>query len=272
MVILVNYLKLVVVFSNNKLYILPIKPIIMIEYVLLGIIQGIFEWIPISSEGVISLTSQLLIKGTNPVDIAIFLHLGTLLAVMVYFWKDWLAVLTLKNKPLFRFLFISTIISLLVGYPVYSIIKDTTIGAALLLVTGVGLLFTSYFHRKKMYSKVSKTNLAIITGCLQGLSVIPGLSRSGSTIFGLSLGDLSPSEVLKYSYMMSAPVVLASAAFVYIQNPSLINGWPSLISGFVIGLLSLSFITRISKKINFSVFALVFAILCLIGAGIGFLL
>ena len=244
----------------------------MIEYIILGVIQGIFEWIPISSEGIISLTSQILIKDINPLDLAIFLHLGTLLAVILYFWKDWIAVLTFKDKPLFRFLLISTIISLIIGYPVYSIIKNAAIGATLLLVTGIGLLFTSYFHKLKISPNLSETNLAVITGCLQGLSVIPGLSRSGSTIFGLSLGKLSPPDVLKYSYMMSDPVVLASAIFVYLKNPTLNSGWPSLISGFIIGLLSLSFITKVSKKINFSTFALVFAILCLIGAGISFLI
>ena len=66
----------------------------------MGIIQGIFEWIPVSSEGIVALSSQFFSLNANPVNTAIFLHLGTLLAVMIYFWKDWKGILALKN-PIF---------------------------------------------------------------------------------------------------------------------------------------------------------------------------
>lgn len=236
----------------------------MFDYIFLGVIQGVFEWIPISSEGVIALISQYLIKDVNALDMAIFLHLGTLFSVLIYFWKDWVNVLMFKRKRLFCFLFISTIFSLIVGFVFYNLIKGIIIGNFLLFITGTGLLLTSYFHKSKKNFNLSFNNLAIVTGVLQGLSVIPGLSRSGSTIFGLSLGKLKPREILKISYMMSVPVVLASSFYLILKEPILVVGWPSLVSSFIVGLISLHFLIRVIEKVNFYKFTLIFGILCYI--------
>ena len=245
----------------------------MLDNILLGTLQGIFEWIPISSEGIVALCSKFLIEDVNFIDIAIFLHLGTLFAVLVYFRKDWKEVFTLRDKTLLRFLIIATVISLGIGFLAYNMVSRITLGAGLLLIMGIGLLFTSFLQRKGKTFDLSLDRLALITGALQGLSVIPGLSRSGSTIFGLSLSKINPTEILKYSYMMSAPVVLASSSYLMIKNPALISdGWISLIFSFLIGLISLHFLIKISQRINFSKFALIFGILCLFGAAIGFVL
>lgn len=242
----------------------------MWHYIFLGILQGLFEWIPISSEGVVALVSQFLLKEAHPVNVALFLHLGTLFAILVYFRKDWKEVLMLRNTQLARFLIISTPFSLVVGYPLYRVVKDVAVGNSLLVVTGLGLLLTAYFQKTKKSLKIDFNKLAVITGFLQGLSVIPGFSRSGSTIFGLSLGKLALSEILKTSYMMSVPVVLASSLYLFLDSPSLaIKGWPSLISSFLVGLLSLHFLINLSRKIDFFKFALIFSLLCFLGAALG---
>jgi len=180
----------------------------------------------------------------------------------------------LKNPKLLKFLIVSSIISLAIAYPIYKTIKEVSVGSGLLMLTGFGLLVTSYFHnsRKSFNLNFDKGmfRISLVAGILQGLAVIPGLSRSGSTIFGLSLGNFSPRQILKISYMMSAPIIIVSSIFLIISDPLLIEGWPSLITSFLIGIISLNFIMRISEKINFSVFALIFAIFCFIGAGIGF--
>jgi len=245
----------------------------MWSYIFLGILQGIFEWIPISSEGVVALASKFFLKITEPVDLALFLHLGTLFAVLWYFRKDWENVLTLKDVKLIRFLIIATVISLIIGYPLYKMVKGMPVGNSLLIVMGFGLLGTAYFHKTKRISEINFNKLAIITGLLQGLSVIPGLSRSGATVFGLSLGRLTPQETLKISYMMSAPVVLALSFYLFLTNPTIIfETWPSLIFSFLVGILTLHFLMKISEKINFFKFALFFSLLCFLGAVIGFLL
>ncbi len=246
-------------------------------YIIIGILQGIFEWVPISSEGIVALASQYLIKGVKPVDMAIFLHLGTLLAVLIYFRKDWKEVLLFRNKKLLYFLTLTTFVSLGVGFILYNLISTLFLGTLLLVLVGFGLIMTSFLHKtrenkeKETKSKLSFQNIAILSGLLQGLAVIPGLSRSGSTIFGLSLGKLSPQQILKLSYMMSAPVILASSAYLVLKNPVLITGWPALISSFVFGIGTLHILMKYSQKINFYKFTLFFGLLCLVGAVISIL-
>lgn len=244
----------------------------MLDYIILGILQGIFEWLPISSEGIVALTSHFLIKDLNPVDVALFLHLGTLVAVLIYFRKDWIKVLTFKDNKLLKFLTITTIISLVIGFPIYLLMKSLVAGASLLIIMGFGLLFTAYFHKSKRKLNLKSNKLAIISGLLQGLAVIPGLSRSGSTIFGLSLGKLKPEQILKISYMMSAPIIVAASLFIIIKEPTILQGWPAIISSFIFGILTLSILMKLAKKINFFYFALVFAILCFVGGIISFLI
>lgn len=242
----------------------------MLDYIILGVIQGIFEWIPISSQGVVAIVSQFLIKEVHPLEMALFLHLGTFFAVLVYFRKNWFEILKLRDLALLRFLLISTIVSGVVGFSLYNnLVKSITMGNSLLAVTGFGLLLTAYFHKAKKISGINFNKLAVIAGILQGLAVIPGLSRSGATIFGLSLGKLNPGEILKISYMMSAPAVLAMSGFLFIKNPTLISeGWPALVFSFLAGFLALGFLLKIAAKIDFFKFALIFAFFCFLGAGL----
>lgn len=244
----------------------------IIIFLFLGALQGIFEWIPISSEGVVSLAGNFFIKNFNIVDFALFLHLGTLAACVVYFWKDIKEILVLKNKKLLYFLIISTVVSLIVGFPLYKIVREITMGNFLLILVGIGLLFTSFFHQKRNFFEISFDKLAILVGFLQGLAVIPGLSRSGATIFGLSFSKLKPETILKISYLMSVPVVFASSFYLVLENKNIVfRFWPAMISSFLIGLLTLKILISFSQKINFSKFALIFAILCFLGAMLNFL-
>jgi undecaprenyl-diphosphatase len=243
------------------------------NYLILGAIQGIFEWLPISSEGVLSLASSFLINGVNPIDVALFLHLGTLLAVLIYFRKDWINLLLLKDIKTLKFLIIVTVISLIIGYPLYNAIQGVVIGNSILFLVGFGLLGTAFVNKKKKVLKVKERKLALISGILQGLSVIPGLSRSGSTIFGLSLGKEDPSEILKLSYMMSVPVVAASSLYLFLKDPQLFSdGWLALVSAFIVGLLSLHILIKISSKIDFFKFAIFFSVLCFAGGIVGLII
>ena len=235
----------------------------MIEYIILGIIQGIFEWIPISSEGVVALAANGF--NLNALDTALFLHLGTLFAIVVYFYKDWIKVLTFKDKKLLKFLFIATIFSVIIGGLLYNMI-NVVIGPALLLLTGIGLLFTAFFHKSKKKFNISENWLAIIVGAIQGLAVIPGLSRSASTIFGLSLKKEDPQEILRYSYMMSVPMIFVGSIYLIIKNPSFsLSMFPGLIAAFIVGLITLKIIFKLSSKIDFFKFAIGFSILCFVG-------
>lgn len=245
-----------------------------IEYILLGILQGIFEWLPISSEGVVALTSSYLIKDLNAVDVAIFLHLGTFFAVMIYFWKDWLNLLMFKNNKLLKYLIITTIISGVIGFFIYDFAKTIVMGGGILLLMGFGLLLTSYFQSKEINFRLNKKYSSLLVGILQGFSAIPGISRSGSTIFGLSFFEKDPVVILKISYLLSAPIVLGSSLYLFIKEPSMVYDgmWLSLVFSFVFGILTLKILLDFAQKINFSKFTLVFGILCILGGIINYLI
>lgn len=245
----------------------------MWEYILLGALQGIFEWIPVSSEGVVAIFSNYLVKDFNSVDLALFLHLGTVLAVIVYFWRDWINLALFKDKEFLRFFIIVTFISGTLGFFVYKMARDVSMGSGLLALTGLGLLLTSWFQKKNIKLNINKDLSSIIVGLLQAISAIPGVSRSGSTVFGLSLTENNPTEILKKSYIISVPVVLGSSLYLYLDNPTIASSsWIAVVFSFIFGIISLKLLLDFSKKVNFSKFTLIFGILCLIGALFQFLM
>ncbi|MFZ3057813.1 MAG: undecaprenyl-diphosphate phosphatase [Minisyncoccales bacterium] len=244
----------------------------MWDYILLGFLQGVFEWIPVSSEGVVAIFSNYLIKDYNSVDLALFLHLGTVLAAIVYFWKDWINLAQFKDKEFLRFFIIVTFISGTLGFFAYKMARDVSMGSGLLALTGLGLLLTSWFQKTNIKLKINKDVSSIIVGLLQALSAIPGVSRSGSTVFGLSLTESDPTEILKKSYMISVPVVIGSSLYLYIKDPVIASSsWVAVVFSFIFGIISLKLLLDFSKKINFSKFTLIFGLLCLLGALFQFL-
>lgn len=244
----------------------------MWDYILLGILQGVFEWLPISSEGIVALFSKFLIEDFHPVDLAIFLHLGTFFVVLIYFWKDWVELLSFKNKEFLKFFVITTIVSACLGFLTYKLARGVTLKGYLLFLMGIGLFMTSYFQRKQVNLKLNKKFSPYVVGILQGLSPIPGVSRSGSTIFGLSLFEKNPFNILKVSYLLSAPVVLGSSFYLFLKNPEMITFEISvaMLFAFVFGFISLKLLLKISQKIDFSKFTLVFGIICILGGLIEF--
>lgn len=245
----------------------------MWEYVLLGALQGIFEWIPISSQGLITIFSSFIVTDINSIDFSLFLHLGTMFAVLIFFRKDWINLILLRDKELLRFFIIASVVSLSLGFVVYKTIGDIAIGSGLLFLIGFGLLLTSWFQKKDIRLNMNKDFNSVIVGLLQGISVIPGVSRSGSTIFGLSLKENDPSEILKKSYIISLPAVAASTGYIFINSPSISSfPWIALLSSFVFGIISLKVLLDFSKKVNFSKITMTFGILCLIGGIIEWLI
>jgi len=192
----------------------------MLEQIVLGTIQGIVEWLPVSSEGVLVLIR------TNFFDIeqglektireVLFLHLGTFLAAFLYFRKDVFRVW--GNKKLFNFLLITTIITGLLGYGLLNLFVNleeqvALSGKFITLAIGLLLLITAYLQiraktRGHREIRDLKTGDSLLLGLMQGLAVLPGLSRSGLTVSSLLLKKFNSRDALKLSFLMSLPVVL----------------------------------------------------------------
>lgn len=263
----------------------------MIEGLVLGIIQGITEWLPISSDGMIVLAQTHLFGHTESVaellKFALYLHFGTFLAALVYLWpdvkmlaKNLLSYQTAptQNKKLIRFLFVSTVISGILGYVLYKALEGLddvllATGRALTALIGVALLATAYVGLKKTSLGTRSINDltasdAMLLGIVQGLSVLPGLSRSGTTIAALLFKNIDETQALRISFLMSLPIVLTGNIILNLgdlASPTYLE-IVALAASFIFGLLTIHYLLKLSRKINFGWFALFFGILTILAA------
>jgi undecaprenyl-diphosphatase len=255
----------------------------MLEQIILGAIQGITEWIPVSSKTCVILAKIYLFNShatlNELIRYSLFLHLGTFFAAVVYFRNDLMSicqamVLPKKADPETRkillFLIITTVLTGL-GLLFTNQISTLAHGgkhakaalmsgiAALLIVTGILQI------KAKTTGRRTPKDLVILDGILlglaQALATLPGLSRAGTTMAALSFRNFDQEHTLKLSFLMSLPVIFLGNI---VRNFHMIltvgPHWIGAITAFVVGILSISALMRIVRKVNFGVF------LILIGA------
>lgn len=185
------------------------------QAVLLGLVQGLTEFLPVSSSGHLVIGQALLGIDADMLTFDIFVHVGTLVAVFVAFWPD---IAALLRRPFCRFtalLVVACVPAGLVGFflddLISSLFSSLTVVACALLLTGVLLFISDRFNGSKTIEQMSFTD-ALVVGLFQGLAVTPGLSRSGSTIFGALIRGLTRAEAARFSFIVSIPVILGAAA------------------------------------------------------------
>lgn len=199
----------------------------IIEAVIIGFIQGATEFLPISSSGHLVLLPEIF-QMTNP-DLTLIglVHAGTLLAVLIYFWRDLWAIATAvlhdfaQRKPLASadarlgwFIVIGTIPVVLVGLPLESFFEEVfsspRAAAGFLLVTAVLLVLGErLLSGKKDIPHMTWTD-AIIIGLFQALALFPGVSRSGSTIVGGLSRGLDRPTAARFSFLLGIPAILGA--------------------------------------------------------------
>jgi len=260
----------------------------MFESTILGIIQGIAEWLPISSEGLLVLVKTNIfgdvsgLKGI--IRIALFLHLGTFFAALVYFRKDVFSLIKSffkyksadeEHKKILIFLIVATVISGIIGFLFINIfikLEDqiNITPKIITLIIGLLLLITAFLQIKApsrgyKNSKDLKIKDGVLLGLMQGLAVLPGLSRSGLTVSTLLLRKFDDTQSLRLSFLMSLPIVLFGNIFLNV-NDSLFSteALIGLIFAFVFGILTIHLLLKLAKKINFGYFVLIFAVLTIL--------
>ena len=250
----------------------------IIEAALLGLLQGLGEFLPISSSGHLLLGRMLLglTIDESPAYkmLDILLHVGTLIPVLIVFWKDWWTILKnpFKSKTLLL-LFIASMPTLIVKVVFDDFITGCDTGWFLgvsFLMTAVFLLFAEYTSAK-LQSKTDKPGFlhAVVMGCMQGIALLPGVSRSGSTLAGGLLSGLDRKSAAKFSFMMSAPAI--AGALLLEGKDAIENGWisdlavvPTIIGVIVsalVGYLAIRFMLKLITKVSLNWFALYVAIL-----------
>lgn len=259
----------------------------MAEQIILGIIQGIAEWIPVSSEGMLVLAQKILFGSTagaqELVSTALFLHLGTFFAALVYFRKDvyrlarsflkWSSA-SARDRKTISFLIWTTLISGLLGFIFlaglvrFEWILDggagkslTFIVGVLLLVTGVLQLISERSLEGKQAKEIGRSD-TLTLGIAQGFSALPGLSRSGLTISALLLLKFKKEEALRLSFLMSLPIVLAGNIILGLGDSQIsAEKLVGLLFAFLFGLLTIDALMKLSRKINFGWFVIFFSLL-----------
>ncbi len=182
----------------------------LLELVVLAIVQGIAEFLPISSSGHLVLIGWLMGETSESVTLEILLHTGTLASILVVYWRRILALLT-SDRRVIPLLIIGTIPVVLVGLPVKMfaepILKSPLLAACMLLVTGALLIGLQYLQNgEREYTKMSWWQ-ALAIGGFQAVAILPGISRSGSTIFGARMLGLKGADAVTFSFLLAIPAI-----------------------------------------------------------------
>ena len=187
----------------------------MIEIFILSLIQGVTEFLPISSSSHLILTSEY-IKFENNLFLDVSLHIGSFLAVLVYFYKD--VRNFYENKDLFLKVFISAIPVMLIGFFLIETnliekIRNVEIIAWTTIIFGILLFISDKFKIERSIKKNFSLKAAIFIGVLQILSLIPGVSRSGIAITAARFLNFKRVDAAKISFLISLPILGAVSIF-----------------------------------------------------------
>lgn len=259
----------------------------ILKCIILGIVQGIGEFLPISSSAHLILIPYLFGWTSHSLSFDVALHFGTLLAVLVVFFNDWLdlfkgAINKITkgkesfNNRMFWYLVTATIPGAIFGALLSDIIEDKLRPmiwpiAILLAVMGI-LIFLGDRWADKHYRietdfKYITLKQTIIIGLSQALAVIPGFSRSGTTILTARLLGLSKNAATKFTFLLSVPIILGATILKLPELTFNLNTLIGIFVSFIVGLFSIKFLLNYTKKHDFSIFAIyrvIFAVIILV--------
>jgi undecaprenyl-diphosphatase len=214
----------------------------IIQTIILGIVEGITEFLPISSTFHLIWTSNLLgISQTDFVKLfLVVIQAGAILAVVLLYWKDFFT-----NRAMLINIIATFFPTAIIGFGLYKIIKGLFFESILFttivfILIGIVFLFVEkLIQDKKLEPEKSLKSLTIkdslLIGLIQALSVVPGVSRSGSVIVGMLFMKFKREEAAKYSFLVSVPTIFAASLFDLYEMKNIISSNMNAISLLVIG-------------------------------------
>ncbi|MBU7015257.1 MAG: undecaprenyl-diphosphate phosphatase [Theionarchaea archaeon] len=248
----------------------------IVFFFILGIVQGILEWLPVSSSGNITLLMVHLsnISFSEAVNVSFFIHAGTMLSVVVKFRKKLYElardVIKREKTPFSYFYVVTTFFSGFIGVALYWLLEleipdmmGSLLIAFFLVVTGIVIR-----TRKDGLRTMQETTVkdACIVGIAQGIAVIPGISRSGATIAALLSRGVAHEDALETSFLLSVPPVLGLMILTFSGfHPVYLV---SLAVSFVFSLLSMGILLKAAKNLDFSWFCFAVALVTIIIVGL----
>ncbi len=240
------------------------------QAIILGIVQGLTELLPISSSAHLYLLPWVF-NWNIPDAFDVALHFGTLLAIGIFFFKDWLKLikgaydLTIKKQKsregkMFWYIAIATIPGGIIGFILDKFAEDTLknpiiIGTALMTMGIILYIVDKYAKKEVDYEKMTLKQTFLI-GLSQALAFIPGVSRSGITMTTGRLLHIKREAVAKYSFMLSAPIVLAATILKLGEFQIDLAFILGVLSSFIVGIFVIKFLLEYLKKGSFKIFAI----------------
>ena len=255
----------------------------MLAAVALGLLQGIFEWLPVSSEGIVAGVYALVFDASldEAVEYALWLHLGTVPSVIVALRRDIMDIarefLAGPRVPSDRVLFLvaATLISGVVGLPLLLALSEvSTVGGTVATgLIGCLMLVTGYLQlRRRETEEEERGNLtlydALWVGIAQGIAVIPGLSRSGITVATLLLRQVDGRRALTMSFLLSIPASLAASLYAGIDSGLAFDreALVAATAAFGVGLLTIRGLMAAVSRVNFGWLVVAVGIAMVVGA------
>lgn len=226
--------------------------------------QGLAEFLPISSSGHLVLAREIMGISGNYLLFDMLLHVGTLFAIFIVFFKDLLALF----KPPFKTLgmiVLASIPAVIVGLVFDSQVEALFSGAKYIcfffLFTALLMLATEIIGKRVKEPKEFTLKTALFMGVMQGIAVFPGISRSGSTIFGGTCAKTKREQVAKFSFFMSIPVILGGAVLeLFDLGGGAAVEWYCILGGmlasFISGLIAIKLMLKVIAKADYKWFSL----------------
>ncbi len=236
--------------------------------VVLGVVQGLSEFLPISSSAHLIIVPRVLGWQDPGLTFDVALHVGTLLGVLGYFWRDWLRLLKMAHRPttpdgrLFWCLVLATIPGGAVGLALDSLAEKQLRSLLLIAATsafmGLALWLADRFSRQqKALDQVSWTD-ALLVGAAQALAIVPGVSRSGITIAVSRTRQMTRETAARFSFLLSTPII-AGAALFKLRDLSLHDITGPFIAGItaaaVVGALTIAVLLQYLRRSGLGIFA-----------------
>jgi len=238
----------------------------LIDILILAVVQGITEWLPISSSGHLVIAQKYL-GLTLPLIFTVMLHVGTLFVVLAVFWSDIIKIVKALVRLDFKtdegklalFIAVGSVPTALIGFFFHDILESFFYN---LLVVGMALLITGFVlfvsERRKNNRELNYLD-SLLIGVAQGVAIIPGISRSGVTIATGLLRKVKKETAFKYSFLLSIPAVIGATIMesrdLVIGNVDAVAMFLGAIISMIVGYISLKFLQKIVMKEKFHLFA-----------------
>jgi undecaprenyl-diphosphatase len=237
----------------------------LLQSIVLGVVQGLTEFLPISSSGHLAVLPWMFGWRDPGLTFDVALHAGTLVALLLYFWKDWLGILARWRQPLLWLLIVGCIPAGIVGYKFdeyfETVFRSPALIAVLMIAMGFLLLAAERLGKKIRAMETVGLRDTLIIGCAQALALMPGVSRSGITITAGLFTGLTREAAARFSFLLSTPIV-AGAALLKLKHVAT-GGIPSgeyasfvigTVTAAVVGFLAIKYLLQFLQKHTLYVF------------------